>query len=138
MVDIKLPVNICGDIHGQFYDLKEMFKVAGEINQNQQETFIFLGDYIDRGSHGIEVLTLLFCLKIKYPEKVFLLRGNHETKRTTEVYGFYDEIHKKYYGQTNIWDYFTDVFIYFPLACLIERKYFCVHGGLSPQIRYIQ
>jgi hypothetical protein len=72
---VRSPVVVCGDIHGQFYDLLELFKLCGGLdNQN----FIFIGDFVDRGYNSIEVFELLMLYKIKYPSKVWLLRGNHE------------------------------------------------------------
>jgi len=91
---------------------------------------------IDRGYNGVEVLELLLALKIKYPEHITLLRGNHESRQICFAYGFYEEITRKY-GNANAWEYFTDLFDYLPLAALVEGKIFCVHGGLSPYISTI-
>ena len=137
---VSAPVIICGDIHGQIYDLLELFKKGGDIPNSR---YIFMGDYIDRGYNGVEVLELLLVLKVKYPGHITLLRGNHESRQICAVYGFYEEITRKY-GNANAWEYFTDIFDYMPLAALVEGKLFCVHGGLSPflstvdQIRLIR
>lgn len=125
---VSTPVIVCGDIHGQIYDLLELFKIGGEIPNSR---YIFMGDYVDRGYNGVEVLELLLCFKVKYPEHIILLRGNHESRQICFTYGFYEEINRKY-GNSNVWGYFTDLFDYLPLAALIEGKIFCVHGGLSP------
>ena len=130
---IEAPVIVCGDIHGQFYDLTNIFEKGGEIPNNR---YLFLGDYVDRGYNSVETLEYLLCLKLKYPEYITLLRGNHESRQICFTYGFYEEITKKY-GNANPWKYFNDVFDYLPLAALIEGKIFCVHGGLSPKICYI-
>ena len=128
--NVSAPVIICGDIHGQIYDLIELFKKGGEIPNSR---YIFMGDYVDRGYNGVEVLELLLALKVKYPEHITLLRGNHESRQICFAYGFYEEITRKY-GNANACEYFTDLFDYLPLAALVEGKIFCVHGGLSPYI----
>ena len=128
--NVSAPVIICGDIHGQIHDLIELFKKGGDIPNSR---YVFMGDYVDRGYNGVEVLELLLTLKIKYPEHITLLRGNHESRQICFAYGFYEEITRKY-GNANAWEYFTDLFDYLPLAALVEGKIFCVHGGLSPYI----
>ena len=128
--NVSAPVIICGDIHGQIHDLLELFKKGGDIPNSR---YVFMGDYVDRGYNGVEVLELLLALKVKYPEHITLLRGNHESRQICFVYGFYEEITRKY-GNANAWEYFTDLFDYLPLAALVEGQIFCVHGGLSPYI----
>ena len=127
---VDAPVIVCGDIHGQFYDLLNIFKVGGEIPDKK---YLFLGDYVDRGYNSVETLEYLLCLKLKYQGRITLLRGNHESRQICFSYGFYEEITRKY-GNANPWRYFNDLFDYLPIAAIIEGKIFCVHGGLSPLI----
>lgn len=130
---VSAPVTICGDIHGQFHDLLELFNKGGEIPNTR---YIFMGDFVDRGYNSVETFQLLLCLKLKYPAHITLLRGNHETRQITTVYGFYDETIRKY-GNANPWKYCTEVFDYLGIGAIVEGKIFCIHGGLSPEIKTI-
>jgi serine/threonine-protein phosphatase PP1-1 len=208
------PVTVCGDIHGQFYDLLELFRVAGGMpgetnvqapktattvitsedieppteitnpklrkkikpsidgdsigggdgddddadmeaasqsgdsgvevtsapaqtsSQSAETRFIFLGDFVDRGYFSLETFTLLMCLKAKYPDRIVLVRGNHESRQITQVYGFYEECQQKY-GNASVWKACCHVFDFLVLAAIVDGELLCVHGGLSPEIRTI-
>ncbi|GBG29859.1 Serine/threonine-protein phosphatase 4 catalytic subunit [Hondaea fermentalgiana] len=127
---VDAPVTICGDVHGQYYDVKEIFRVGGECPTTN---YLFMGDFVDRGFYSVETFLLLLALKVRYPDRITLIRGNHESRQITQVYGFYDECLRKY-GSVNVWRYCTEIFDFLSLSAIIEDKIFAVHGGLSPSI----
>mgnify|MGYP006414695293 FL=1 len=108
----------------------ELFKVGGDCPETN---YLFLGDFVDRGFYSVETFLLLLALKVRYPDRITLIRGNHESRQITQVYGFYDECLRKY-GSVNVWRYCTEIFDYLSLSAIIEEKIFCVHGGLSPSL----
>ena len=130
---LSSPVTICGDIHGQFEDLLELFKVGGEIPFTN---YVFLGDYVDRGFKSVETILYLLVLKVKHPDRITLIRGNHECRGITQQYGFYDECVRKF-GSLNVYRECTQVFDYMNIAAVIDDRIFCVHGGLSPKLKQI-
>ena len=133
IVKIKDPVAVVGDLHGQFYDLLKCLEIAGNPDNTK---YLFLGDYVDRGSFSIEILLLLFSLKINYPNSIIMLRGNHECRQMTSNFNFKKECEVKY--DSEIYNLFMDTFDCLPLACLINEKFITVHGGISPDLQKIE
>ncbi|XP_059147532.1 serine/threonine-protein phosphatase alpha-3 isoform-like [Physella acuta] len=129
LLELDAPLTICGDIHGQFYDLLHLFEIGGFPPETN---YLFLGDYVDRGHNSVEVMCLLFAYKIKYEVNFFLLRGNHESPSINQMYGFYAEVKRRY--NIKLWKKFNEVFDCLPLAAVVDDKIFCCHGGLSPEL----
>ena len=122
---VRCPVTVCGDVHGQFHDLMKLFRIGGKSSDTN---YLFMGDYVDR-DYSVETVTLLVALKVHYPERITILRGNHESRQITQVYGFYDECLRKY-GNANVWKYFTDLFDYLPLTALVDGQV-CMWGWIK-------
>jgi len=133
LLELEAPLKICGDVHGQFTDLLRLFEYGGFP---PEASYLFLGDYVDRGKQSLETICLLICYKIQYPENFFILRGNHESAGINRIYGFYDECKRRY--SIKLWKIFSDVFNCFPVSALVDEKILCMHGGLSPEMANLQ
>lgn len=163
LLELEAPIKIVGDIHGQYTDLLRLFDYGGMLtfflfislfffffvglliishtNSNEkgfppEANYLFLGDYVDRGKQSLETICLLLAYKIKYPENFFLLRGNHECASINRIYGFYDECKRRY--TIRLWKTFTDCFNVLPVAAIVDEKIFCMHGGLSPDLKTLE
>jgi diadenosine tetraphosphatase ApaH/serine/threonine PP2A family protein phosphatase len=135
---LPAPINICGDIHGQFDDLLFLFQRAGAMRSNDEwhfssQSFLFMGDYVDRGHHSLHTFLFLACLKLEFPDRIYLLRGNHESRQISMRYGFSNEVALNY-GHSGLWALSNDVFDLLPMAAVCGDRVFCVHGGLSPKV----
>lgn len=130
MVDITVPndgsITVCGDVHGQYYDLINIFELNGLPSEDNP--YLFNGDFVDRGSFSLECIMLLFSLKLLYPRHFHLSRGNHETRNMNKLYGFEGEVTKKY--DEDLYSLFCEAFCLLPLCHCINSKVFVLHGGL--------
>ncbi|XP_042463963.1 serine/threonine-protein phosphatase BSL1 homolog [Zingiber officinale] len=142
VLQLKAPVKVFGDLHGQFGDLMRLFDEYGFPSTAGDITYIdylFLGDYVDRGQHSLETITLLLALKIEYPDNIHLIRGNHEAADINALFGFRLECIERMGESDGIWAWtrFNQLFNYLPLAALIEKKIICMHGGIGRSINSV-
>ncbi|XVF21861.1 hypothetical protein REPUB_Repub12eG0125900 [Reevesia pubescens] len=143
VLQLKAPVKVFGDLHGQFGDLMRLFDEYGFPSTAGDITYIdylFLGDYVDRGQHSLETITLLLALKIEYPENFHLIRGNHEAADINALFGFRIECIERMGENDGIWAWtrFNQLFNCLPLAALIEKKIICMHGGIGRSIHSVE
>ncbi|XP_074294972.1 serine/threonine-protein phosphatase BSL3-like isoform X2 [Silene latifolia] len=142
VIQLRAPIKIFGDLHGQFGDLMRLFdeygapSTAGDISYID---YLFLGDYVDRGQHSLETITLLLALKVEYPHNVHLIRGNHEAADINALFGFRIECIERMGERDGIWAWhrFNRLFNWLPLAALIEKKIICMHGGIGRSINHV-
>eukprot|EP00759_Apiculatamorpha_spiralis_P000602 PhF_6_TR10228/c0_g1_i1/m.15852 len=140
VVTVPAPCVLVGDIHGQFYDLRDRVIAYGGPVENTR--YVFLGDYVDRGENSLLCATLLMTLKVRYPNNVFLLRGNHESKMTNNIYGFqqecrttFPELSQGILMEHPMWASFNNAFDLLPLMAIVGNRVLCMHGGLSPEFQ---
>ncbi|TPP45234.1 Calcineurin-like phosphoesterase family protein [Leishmania donovani] len=139
---------VVGDIHGQFQDLYtsvlcQQYDRRRCNPDGRDRRFLFMGDYVDRGPHSLEVVLLLLALKVEYPTLVYLTRGNHEEEKTSRVYGFLTEATSSLGAAagTAVWSAVNKVFLDLPLAAIVQTLYmrfFVTHGGLSPVLQNVE
>lgn len=133
LIRVKAPCKIFGDIHGQLRDLLLLFHAFGHPDKEAGPIYIFNGDFVDRGSHQLEVIGLLFALKVLMPDKIYLIRGNHEDRSMNAKYGFWDDCRKrlgKEFGGT-AYDHIHKAFDQLPIACVVSDRVLVVHGGIG-------
>mmetsp|Transcript_148423 Transcript_148423/g.273860 ORF Transcript_148423/g.273860 Transcript_148423/m.273860 type:complete len:869 (-) Transcript_148423:23-2629(-) len=140
LLRLRAPIKVYGDIHGQYMDLMRLFArykapTDGENGDIDSMDYLFLGDYVDRGSYSLETVCLLFALKVKYPSQIHLIRGNHEDPTINAIYGFRDECRRRLSEDTedpdSCWSKFNKAFEWLPIGALIEDRILCLHGGVG-------
>lgn len=127
---VSSPIVVVGDLHGQFTDLLALLQIEGPP---AAASYVFMGDYVDRGENSLEVILLLLAYKVLHPDRMTLLRGNHEQATINKVYGFHDEVLSKY-GNNAVWTMINETFSYFNIGCIVDNRYLCLHGGISPRV----
>ena len=135
---LKTPLIICGCINAHFEELKDIFKICGNISETK---YLFLGDYVGRGWNGLSTFILLILYLIKYPNNLVFLRGNHDSRTFSRMYGLYNECLQKYsnkYEAEDIYNMINELFDLLQLAAIVDNKYFCIHGGLSPDLKKLE
>ena len=146
VLKLRVPIKVFGDVHGQYLDLMRFFDLWGAQTGNNSDIesydYLFLGDYVDRGSHSLEVICLLMALKIKFPDQIHLIRGNHEDRLINNAFGFSDECILRLSDNINdpnsvFWT-INDLFDWLPLIAIVDEKILCVHGGIGSTFTQIE
>eukprot|EP00826_Nyctotherus_ovalis_P013351 TRINITY_DN1359_c0_g2_i1.p1 TRINITY_DN1359_c0_g2~~TRINITY_DN1359_c0_g2_i1.p1 ORF type:complete len:624 (+),score=117.54 TRINITY_DN1359_c0_g2_i1:759-2630(+) len=145
---IKTPVKVFGNIHGDFMDLMRFFDIWKAPNEDalggdiESFGYVFLGNYVDRGARCLETVCLLFALKCKYPEQIYLLRGNHEDRAINAIYGFGEECKSRLQEDiddaSSVFQTVNDTFSWLPIAAIIEEKVLCIHAGIGPNLTKVE
>lgn len=131
VLTLQSPLTVVGDVHGQLLDVLKLLRESGQVWDGAR--YLFLGDYVDRGFSSVETFCLIALLKVLHPDRVFLLRGNHESRRVNQMYGLLNDC-MQLYGHAGLWLRLNEVFDLLPVAAVVDGSIFCVHGGLSPEI----
>jgi serine/threonine-protein phosphatase PP1 catalytic subunit len=131
VLDLQAPICVIGDLHGQFYELIRLLTVGGSPPDT---SYLFLGGSVNHSANSIETISYLFALKVRYPENIFLLRSSHETPNISHFSRFYEEVMSRY-GERELWDLVSEIFLWLPIAAIVANRIFCVHGGLSKELR---
>lgn len=132
LVEITGPAYVIGDVHGNLIDL---IRILRAITFKPDNYIVFLGDTVDRGTFSLEVITIILATFLANPNKVVILRGNHECSEINGNYGFKEQITKYYSENSSLWEEYNKVFAYLPIACTINQRIFCIHGGISPDFK---
>ncbi|XP_047307706.1 serine/threonine-protein phosphatase BSL3-like [Impatiens glandulifera] len=143
VLQLRAPIKIFGDLHGQFGDLMRIFDEYGSPSTAGDIAYIdylFLGDYVDRGQHSLETIALLLALKVEYPRSIHLIRGNHEAADINALFGFRIECIERMGERDGIWTWhrINRLFNWLPLSALIEKKIICMHGGIGRSINHVE
>jgi hypothetical protein len=149
VLKLRAPIKVFGDVHGQYIDLMRFFDLYGCPSDKKQDggdlegfDYLFIGDFVDRGSHSLETICLLMSLKCKYPEQIHLIRGNHEDKWINNAFGLSEECQTRIGEDPNdlksIFARLNMMFEYLPLAALIEDRVLCIHGGIGSTVNNIE